>query len=856
MQISLNRKIYVSFALALIALAGVSFVSYLNIQALSRNAIRNQLALQALSESNRLGRLVLDLGSSARAYLLDPREESLNHYRSVEAAVTASLETLRQINREGEIQDLQSFDEVAALLKTKKEDLQHQVERVRQKRAIPTATILMAGTEGAFGHDIFAALQAIESKERAAAAERSQRSLRSWGGTMSSILFGSILAAAIVGWALLVIRREIREHDLLAKKERETRMLLDNVMDGCQAVVHVRDLQDRFLMLNRYGASLYGRDAGELVGKVVRLRDAFPPEARRLVEEHDRRALETLAPTTSEETIPVKGLSRTFLTTKYPLLEEGGKPWAVCTVATDITSRKESEAALAAAKVAAEQASQFKDQFLSTMSHELRTHLNAVIGFSELLAEKRFGSMNERQTRYVQNIAVAGQHLLRLINDILDLSKIEAGCLDLTPQNLNVGIIAREALASLKPLADKKAMVLNCDGDPGLAVRADETRLHQILNNLIGNAIKFTPERGRITISATEEDPFIRVDVIDNGPGIPPEEQRLIFDSFYRAEQFRRREGAGLGLAISKRLVEAHGGTFGLESEVGKGSRFFFTLPRGRSVRPPAATAVRPSERGIILVIEDDEISAQLIESQLAPEGYRVHWCEEPQQAVSLAARLQPSAITLDILMKPLTGWEVLAQLKENPATTGIPVILLSVVQQKEIGALLGADDYLRKPVEKEALLRSLHRCQSLRQPTGRHRVLLVDDDPAVRETLSAMLAGEASYEVVTAADGLEARKAVAESLPSVVILDLLLPGVDGFELLAEWRADSRTARIPILVLTGKDLSSAEAELLKRQADGVFSKSQPGRNSLLEALARCVPHGQEGRFHGSSLAPG
>jgi signal transduction histidine kinase/chemotaxis response regulator CheB len=487
-----------------------------------------------------------------------------------------------------------------------------------------------------------------------------------------------------------------------------------------------------------------------------------------------------------------------------------------------------------------ERASQFKDEFLSTMSHELRTPLNAVLGFSELLVQERYGPLNDKQSSYVKNIHSAGQHLLRLINDILDLSKIEAGRLDLAPEDVPLGLLAGDVLSSLKPLADKKSITLSCASAPGLTVRADATRLQQILTNLVGNAIKFTPDGGQVAVSATEQDSFVRTEVSDNGPGIPPDDQKRIFESFYRGGQTRHREGAGLGLAIAKRLVEAHKGEFGLESEVGKGSRFFFTLPISVPVRSAQRAVVGDGrDGGTILVVEDDETAALLIESQLAEDGYRVHWCEDPRRAVDLAAQLQPTAITLDILMKPVTGWEVLGRLKEDSRTAGIPVILLTVLDQREVGALLGADDYLLKPVDKYSLLNSLDRCIARYRPAGPLNVLVVDDDLAVRETICESLRGS-GYAVTSVADGLEAQAAVAESLPSIVILDLQMPNLDGFELLARWRADARTASLPVLVLTGKDLSQAETELLRRQADGVFSKSQTWHTSLLDALRHVV----------------
>jgi nitrogen-specific signal transduction histidine kinase/CheY-like chemotaxis protein len=402
------------------------------------------------------------------------------------------------------------------------------------------------------------------------------------------------------------------------------------------------------------------------------------------------------------------------------LTDELNRPLALCCFSTDITARKEAEAALAAAKIAAEQSSHFKDQFLSNMSHELRTPLNAVLGFSELLKDPRYGLLGEKQERYVHNIYKAGQHLVRLIGDILDLSKIEAGRLDLNLENIIASEAVEESLAALRPLADKKSQTLEHDCPVDLAIYADRTRFRQVLMNLVGNAIKFTPEGGRIAVSAAKADENrVTVTVADNGPGIDAADQQMIFDSFYRGKEARRKEGSGLGLAISKSLVEAHGGQFGLDSELGRGSRFFFTLPVGHAVHAAPELTQPQITQGAVLVVEDNVRGAQLIEQQLASGGYRPVHCEDPRATVEMAARIQPVAITLDILMSPINGWQVLAQLKEDQRTRNIPVILMTVVDQRPMGSLLGAEEYLVKPVERDMLLKAVERCLARRSATG-----------------------------------------------------------------------------------------------------------------------------------------
>jgi signal transduction histidine kinase/CheY-like chemotaxis protein len=497
------------------------------------------------------------------------------------------------------------------------------------------------------------------------------------------------------------------------------------------------------------------------------------------------------------------------------------------------------------AKEEAERGSKFKDQFLSTMSHELRTPLNAVLGFSDLLADPRYGPLNEKQRRYIDHIHTGGKHLLSLISDILDLSKIEAGRMELAMESITVDAAFSEVLSVMQPLADKKSHVLSTSVEAGLAVRADATRFKQVLMNLLGNAIKFTPQGGRIELAAHLDGGSIRVEVRDNGPGIPPEEERRIFEAFYRLrESGKKTEGTGLGLAITHRLVELHGGELSLKSQVGQGSCFYFSLPAVASAREPLTRKTESASRTLgparILVIEDDRVTAHLIQSQLASAGYHVTLCEEPQKALDVAAQLQPSAITLDIVMKPKNGWEVLVQLKRDPRTTHIPMIVVSIVDQPSMGTLLGADEYLVKPVDKTTLLGAIARHARTQHVTERAgAILVVEDDTPTREFIAEMLSTQ-GYAVTTAADGAQARAQVAASLPQLVILDMMLPEVSGFELLGEWRGSLRTAGLPVFVLTSKDLSQEEQSYLRTHAEALLHKQQPWHEALIKQLERVV----------------
>jgi len=531
-----------------------------------------------------------------------------------------------------------------------------------------------------------------------------------------------------------------------------------------------------------------------------------------------------------------------------PVIDQG----LIYAVARDITELKKMQDALTQAKEEAERSNKFKDQFLSTMSHELRTPLNAVLGFSDLLTEEHYGPLNERQKRYLDHIQKGGKHLLRLINDILDLSRIEAGRLQISVERVAVKTSFADAVDNMRPLADKRLHTLEAFAPPELNVRADPTRFRQVLMNLMGNAIKFTPEGGKIELRAQELGEVVRIEVRDSGPGIPTEDQHRIFEAFYRLRRNEKTtEGTGLGLAITRSLVELHGGHLGIESEPGAGSCFFFTLPmeRAHPIRGDQGGSFRAisGDHQRILVVEDDSKSAQLLESQLTSAGYEVTVCKQPERALGLAAELKPSVITLDIIMKPISGWELLPKLKSDPRTSGIPVILVTIVDQPETGALLGAEEYIVKPVLKANLLAAVQRCLNRRGKTSQSgRVLVVEDDAATREFIAEFLTSH-GYAVGTAADGLEARAQVASSLPTLVILDLILPEVSGFHLLAEWRNDLRTANLCVLVLTSKDLTREEREYLQANAGALLRKQEMWQEALLEHIQRALPQVPAGR---------
>jgi PAS domain S-box-containing protein len=687
-------------------------------------------------------------------------------------------------------------------------------------------------------------LEEIEAEEVRGLQTQSEAASSGLRNAAGLIVGGTAFAFLGVALGALVIRREFDQLRRVEEEKIRARNFLDSIIENIPSMIFIKDAETlNFVKVNRACEAALGYSREELIGRSTH--DLFPEEEAAFFTSKDKEVLNNgRLLDIPEEPIHTKNNGvRMLHARKIPLFDAKGKAQYLLGVSEDITELKEAREALVRAKDDAERSNKFKDQFLSTMSHELRTPLNAVVGFSELLTEEQYGPLNDRQKRYVNHIRNGGKHLLRLINDILDLSKIEAGRLQLAIETVPLDACFAEVLDTLRPLADKKSQALLGQLLENVSVRADSTRFRQILLNLLGNAIKFTPEGGRIQLKAEQAGNTVRIEVRDSGPGIPPAEQQRIFEAFYRLGQSTNgTEGTGLGLAITKRLVELHEGQLGIESRVGEGSCFYFSLPCVATVpvlqHDESSLVLSTAHHKTILVVEDDPVAAQLLQSQLVPAGYEVVHCNKPDQAVEMAAQLMPVAITLDIVMKPLNGWEVLPKLKSDPRTSMIPTIIISIVDQPAMGALLGAEEYIVKPVEKSALLAAVERCARQRKASeGIQNILVVEDDGPTREFVAELLSKN-GYEVSTAADGAEALWRVATRPPSLVILDLILPELSGFDLLAEWRNEARTADMPVFVLTNKELSSREVEYLRRNTVALFRKQEPWRDSLLNQLRR------------------
>jgi signal transduction histidine kinase/DNA-binding response OmpR family regulator/HAMP domain-containing protein len=642
---------------------------------------------------------------------------------------------------------------------------------------------------------------------------------------------------------LELFRESIVERErLAAETERQRRMIATAIETISEGFV-LYDPQDRLVLCNSKYRELYPKIDDLMVPGTPFATILRAVVDRGMIDLEGRTSEEWIAERLAHHTHP-KGSPEYRYNQIWARISERRTPdGSTVGVFTDITELKQRQAELEQAMEQADSANRAKSVFLANMSHELRTPLNAIIGYSEMLREQAQEQGIADFAEDLNKIQDAGRHLLSLISDILDLSKIEAGKLELYLEDVPLPALIDEVRTIVGPLAAKHSnrLHIECPSDFG-TLHTDRTKLKQCLLNLLSNATKFTTN-GAISLELKRQGPAMSFVIRDTGVGMTPEQLSKLFQSFVQADASttKRYGGTGLGLAITKRFCQALGGDVSVESEPGKGSTFTIILPDRQSKVEPAEIANPPSvipEPGpapLVLIVDDDASARRLLAAVLRKEGLRVAEAEAGETAITLARRIRPDLITLDIMMPKMDGWSVLTALKSDPDLAAIPVIVVTVTTDRGVALSLGAADFMTKPVERGRLVSLVH---TLLRDRG--TVLLVEDDPVSRELTQRQLE-RLEVEVVEAKNGREAFEWLSKNpAPGMILLDLLMPEMDGFSLLDAIKKHPEWQRIPVVILTGKELTATERELLEGRVRSVIAKGSVSANDLALLVRRIL----------------
>ena len=666
---------------------------------------------------------------------------------------------------------------------------------------------------------------------------------------------------AIIGYLLIgtdnTARKQIEEERMkLDQRLRDqhfyTRSLLESNIDALMTT----DPRGIITDVNKQMETLTGCTRDELIGAPFKNCFTDPDRAeagiKRVLSE-GRVTNYELTARARDGTLTVVSYNAATFHDRYRVLQ------GVFAAARDVTELKLYEQKLQQKNVELEEASRMKSEFLANMSHELRTPLNAIIGFSEVLGDGLIGNLSDQQKKFIGDIFSSGKHLLSLINDILDLSKVEAGKMMLDLESVQISSLFANSLSVIKEKAHARHINLTLDAPSELgSIRADARKVRQIVYNLLSNAVKFSVDGGEVMLKATRVpraqvgqlgsnkigrvfplvengfEEFLEISVTDGGIGISPEGLEALFKPFSQIDSglARKYQGTGLGLAMIKLLAELHGGTLGVESAVGEGSRFAVWLPLRGEAEPalesPIAVAqpvdVLPGDR-IALVVEDDLKSVDLIRVHLEAEGFKVLHAATAEAALVLAEQHALSLITLDIMLPQMDGWELLSRLKQMSSLRQIPIVIVSIVADRNKGFALGASAVMQKPISRQELYDSLTELGLVPvEPGGSLQILVVDDDPAAVDLIAVHLDGLASS-VLHAYGGTEAIEIAKREVPDLIVLDLLMPDVNGFDVVDALHDDAATASIPILVVTAKAITAEDRDKLNGYVSTIMEKA-------------------------------
>ena len=668
----------------------------------------------------------------------------------------------------------------------------------------------------------------------------------------SYVLFLLLLIVPLLILAGLFTRLRIGNR-VIHEEMRANARLLDDIFRHSSVLMKVKDADGRIVRINDTAAKLMGRPTEELIGKNIdKIASA---ESAALIREHDNEVIAGRNVTAYEEHVHYLGGSCTLLTRRFPVTDARGKVAGIGVISMDITQRIHMEQVLRMSKLEAESANRAKSLFLANMSHELRTPLNSIIGLSELTLEQAYDREDNETSEVMQRVVNAGRHLLSLINDVLDISRIESGRIELHAEVARVDTLMESVINSMQPLASANAnkLLLQVAPDVGLAC-VDVTRLRQIMLNLIGNAIKFT-RNGEVKVVLTRSDDTLHITVSDTGIGMTPDQLQRVFEPFEQADRSiaRRFGGSGLGLTISRQLLGLMGGRIEATSDIHCGSVFAVSLPAGDidnvEPHPPQAAAdsvFARRRRPIVLVVDDDTDACELVRNALKRNGINVVSAASGAEALTLTRSIRPAVMVLDIMLGDMSGWDVLAALRADPEHAELPVILCTVTDPEQRIGVLGVIEHLTKPFDRDHLSRLVQRFIG----GAKHgRLLVVDDDDFYRDKVATTLREE-GYHVDTASNGQRALSSMREHVPDLVLLDLVMPGMDGLAVIEAMRADEALALVPIMLVTAADITPEmnrslyeRAVLLVRKGDGNLVDIVRHVHQLLDQLH--APIGEE-----------
>jgi PAS domain S-box-containing protein len=820
-------------AVLLFIVSGLAAAVYVRVEYGLRTVSTRENA--RLIAAERLLSALKDVETGERGFVITGKEDFLQPYN-------ASMPNVPRL-----LTDLAATGPLGALpqLVHSKLDITSTLVERRRQSASMAQTLTGNGSGKAAMDRVREAVAAMQDASEQAIAQAQRHEAR-WAPVAMTAAAVAIIAC--LACITIVARRRRRSEEAskrdLAMSEQRFRTLIE----ASASITWLMPRDGRFAEAQPAWSSFTGQDRASLAGDGWL--DAVHPDERAEIKQSWFNTIAAGLPFTLEHRLRrADGAWRNMFVRAVPIRSDGGQVREWVGTHTDITERRQAEAELITAKEAAEDANRAKSQFLANMSHELRTPLSAVIGYAEMLEEEIEEMGETTLLEDVRKIHGNARHLLSLINDVLDLSKIEAERMTTYAEDFQVLNVARDVASTVEALVVKKGNRLTLDLGEEAALgtmHTDQVKLRQCLLNLISNAAKFT-EGGQITLRIRRAANVLTFAVSDSGIGMTPEQLANLFERFAQADASttRRFGGTGLGLAITRAFCRLLGGDVAVESEAGRGSTFTMTIP---AVLPESNAAPEPGEAAtvdtaaahLILVVDDDANQRELITRFLERKGFAVRTAIDGKSGLELARELRPRAILLDVLMPQMDGWSVLAHLKADPELAPIPVVLVTFVDEPALGESLGAAELIPKPVDWNRLNEVMERFQ------GEGGVLVVDDDPDTRTRLRAVLERN-GWTVTEAGNGQEALEQVQAAPPQLIVLDLTMPVVDGFAFLQALRSDTLHRDIPVVVLTARDLSPSDRQRLEG-ADRVLTKGEQSLRKVAgEVLAIASQQKDQGR---------